>query len=281
MCNPWVNISWKKTIADCDKNYPVKIGKQLFKFGSGSYVAYINRHDAQIKQTGKGRPVELTFKDCLPEPYYGDINSDVYLLNMNPGKPDYAFCQKNDKTGAFEKYCQDMLIHQPNTPGLLYNNGTIIYHQTKYDSILNSIFNNKQVALFKKNRNQFPIRPHAGAVWQREAWGKLRNSLGRDPKVFIIEYFPYHSTSGFTFPKDLPSYAYRNDLIRQAMNAGKLIVIMRQAKKWYNIKDGNLGYNLLNYPNKLTLSCTGRIWLTPGNLVIPSNMTLANVLKKF
>jgi len=25
--NPWTNISWDNTIADCDKGYPVKIGK--------------------------------------------------------------------------------------------------------------------------------------------------------------------------------------------------------------------------------------------------------------
>ena len=53
------------------------------------------------------------------------------------------------------------------------------------------------------------------------------------------------------------------------MNAGKLIVIMRQAKMWYSIKDGNLGAALAAYPNKITLSCKGRIWLTPGNFVIP------------
>lgn len=44
---------------------------------------------------------------------------------------------------------------------------------------------------------------------------------------------------------------------------------MRQAKKWYDIKEDNLGKDLENYANKITLSCTGRIWLTPGNFVIP------------
>lgn len=277
--NPWLNISWNNTIADCDRDFPVLRGK--YKFGSAAYIAHINRNDAKIRQTGKGRPVELTFKNCLPEPYFGDINSDVYLLNMNPGEPDPAFCQKNDKSGVFEKDCQDMLIHQPKAPGLLYDNGSIIYDPTKYNSILDGIFANKQVDHFKKNRNQFPIRPHAGAIWQREAWKKLVDTLGRDPKLFIIEYFPYHSTGGFSFPKDLPSNAYRNYLIREAMNAGKLIVIMRQAKTWYNIKDDNLGADLAAYPNKVTLSCTGRIWLTPGNFVIPSNLTLDDVLKKF
>ena len=40
--NPWLNISWDNTIADCDKGYPVMRGK--FKFGSVDYVNHINRN---------------------------------------------------------------------------------------------------------------------------------------------------------------------------------------------------------------------------------------------
>jgi len=270
--NPWLNILWNTPFADGDRDYPVMRGK--FKFGSAPYVAHINRNDAKIRQTKKGRPVELTFNDCLPEPFFGDINSDVYLLNMNPGEPDYVFCQKNDKQGDYLKYCQAMMNHQPMAPGLLFDNknNTIVYDPYKYNKVIDGIFDNKQNKLFKnKNvRLKYPLRPHAGDVWQREAWKALRDNLKRDPRLFIIEYFPYHSTGGFSFPKDLPSNAYRNYLIRRAIETKKLIVIMRQAKKWYDIKEDNLGKDLENYPNKITLSCTGRIWLTPGNFVIPT-----------
>jgi hypothetical protein len=47
---PWTNISWNNTIADCDKGYPVKIGKQEFEFGSKAYVDYINRKDEERKE---------------------------------------------------------------------------------------------------------------------------------------------------------------------------------------------------------------------------------------
>jgi len=204
---------------------------------------------------------------------------------MNPGEPDYVFCQKNDKQGDYLKYCQAMLNHQPMAPGLLFDKEkeTIIYGPNKYNKVIDGIFDNKQNKLFKdkEERQNYPLRPHAGDVWQREAWRALRDILKRDPRLFIIEYFPYHSTGGFSFPKDLPSNAYRNYLIRRAIKTKKLIVIMRQARKWYDINDNNLGKDLENYPNKVTLSCTGRIWLTPGNLVIPSNLTLDDVLKKF
>ena len=269
--NPWLNISWDNPFADGDRDYPVLRDK--FKFGSVDYVNHINRNDEKKKKEEKGRPVELTFKDCLPEPYYGDENSDVYLLNMNPGEPDYVFCQKNDKQGDYLRYCQAMMNHQPMAPGLLFDKEreTIVYDPDKYNKVIDSIFDNKQNKLFKNKdeRKKYPLRPHAGDVWQREAWKALRDILKRDPRLFIIEYFPYHSTGGFSFPKDLPSNAYRNYLIRRAIDTKKLIVIMRQAKKWYDIKENNLGKDLENYPNKVTLSCTGRIWLTPGNFVIP------------
>lgn len=208
---------------------------------------------------------------------------------MNPGEPDYAFCKKNDKQGLYENYCKSMLNHQPQKPGLLFDkaNKTIVYDPAKYNKIIDGIFDNHQNKLFKMDKDQFPLRPHAGDVWQREAWRSIRESLGRDPRVFIIEYFPYHSTSGFSFPKEteLPSNAYRNYLIRKAMgsamDSGKLIIIMRQENKWYDIKDDNLGDNLRNYPNKVTLSCTGRIWLTTNNFVLPAHLTKDDVLNMF
>ena len=283
--NPWLNISWSNTIADCDRGCPVLRGK--YKFGSVDYVNYINRNDAVKKQKGE-KPVELTFKDCLPEPFYGDIDSNVYLLNMNPGEPDYAFCEQNDKQGLYINYCKSMLNHQPQKPGLLFDkvNKTIVYNPAKYNEVMDGIFDNHQNKLFKMDKDKFPLRPHAGDVWQREAWKSLRDSLGRDPRVFIIEYFPYHSTSGFSFPKEneLPSNVYRNYLIREAMKSEKLIIIMRQAKKWYDLKDDNddnLGKDLEIYPNKVTLSCTGRIWLTTNNFVLPAHLSKTDVLNMF
>ena len=278
---PWTNISWNNTIADCDKGYPVKIGKQEFEFGSKAYVDYINRKDEERKEKGI-RPIKLTFDNCLPEPYFGDKNSEVYLLNMNPGEPDPDFNCSNDKNGEYEQYCKNMLVHNIKEPGLLFNNKNreIIYNPEQYGRIINDIFDNNRIKEFKERKEKFPLRPHVGDVWQRIAWKKLRESLNRDPRLFIIEFFPYHSTSGFAFPKDLPSNAYRNELIKQAIDKEKLIIIMRQANKWYNIKEDDLGEKLKNYPNKISLSCKGRIWLTPGNFKLPSNMSPDDVLKK-
>ena len=272
MNNPWLNISWKNTIADCDKECLVQVGKKEFYFGSKEYVDYINRNDAKIKQTGKGKPVDLTFDKCLPEPFYGDPNSQVYLLGMNPGEPDKEFIEKNDNQNDYVNNCIAMLKHDMtylNKPGLLYDsmNQTIFYDPNKYNLILKDIFDNNRIKEFKEKKENFPIRPHVGDVWQWEMWKQLREKNKCNPRVFSIEYFPYHSTSGFAFPTYLPSYEYRNKHNQKAMDDHKLIIIMRNEEMWYDIKFKGQWSSLKDYPNKVFLRNKQRIWLTTGNFV--------------
>lgn len=266
--NPWLNISWSNTIADCDKNYPVKIGKgknkQTLSFGSPEYVDFINRKDKDKNGKDVKNPVRLSF-EYLPEPFYGDPNSEVYCLCMNPGEPDYKFCKQNDKQLLYEKYCQAMLNHHPQSKTLLFDGGNIISDEIKYnDSIQNIMENLKDYKKNPNNDNYYP-RPHLGDTWQKEIWTSLIARLKREPKIFSIELFPYHSKSGFKFPDYLPSYEYRNDLIDAALKAHKLIIIMRMADEWYKIEDRNIGGRLKDYPNKVFLKNSQRVWLTPGN----------------
>ena len=261
--NPWLNISWNNTIADCDKKHIVKIGKKDFVFGSSQYVAEINKKDKTSK-----RPIALTF-DCLPDPFCGDPNSKVYCLNMNPGKPDKVFCQGNDHQDKYLDYARDMLNHKVKEPGLLNcKEKGIIYDPNSYEGILNDICNDKDKK--EKLRNEeYDIRPHGGAIWQRDMRRALIGAIGHDPNIFDIEYFPYHSTSGFKFPTDLPSYQYRNYLIKKAMDDHKLIIIMRMRDEWYKIEENDynngLGPRLKRYQNKVFLKNPQRVWLTPGN----------------
>ena len=61
--NPWLNISWENGIAEIDKEY-------LTKFSC----------------------FEKIQKNTLPEPYTGDVKSNVYCLNLNPG--DACVCDQ-------------------------------------------------------------------------------------------------------------------------------------------------------------------------------------------
>ena len=61
--NPWLNISWENSIAEIDKEY-------LTKFSCFKKIQ----------------------KNTLPEPYTGDVRSNVYCLNLNPG--DACVCDQ-------------------------------------------------------------------------------------------------------------------------------------------------------------------------------------------
>lgn len=83
MLNPWVNICWSDTIADCDKEEYNKLTQKQ--------------------------------KDCLqtqllPEPYWGDPQGDILFLCGNPGYSvtDNCFVGNPD----FEKLLKEVYSHQ-------------------------------------------------------------------------------------------------------------------------------------------------------------------------
>lgn len=236
--NPWLNISWKKTIADCDKNYFVN--RYCSPIG---FVNQINKNDS--KKDPQKR-IEMTF-DCLPEPFSGDINSPVYCLNMNPGKPDPDF--RGDK--YFEKITQ-LNLDPPKLRGTFW---------TRH---------------LKNSKGKI----HDGVIWLESKTAKLRKDIGVEDalNLFFVDYFPYHSTHGFSFPKDLPSYKYTDFLVKNAMKENKIIIIMRQKKKWFDrIKE------LESYPRIITLKCPAGGWLSDNNFNYGSGVNyddLKNALNK-
>lgn len=281
--NPWEGIDWGNTIASNDKNHSLKIGKNTYTFGSKDYVDFINRKDNEIKT-----PVGLTF-DCLPEPFSGDIDSEVYCLNMNPGAPDKDFSSMADQNRDYVLQAQGIMTHNLKShyfDDMVVDGNGIRKEPFAYKNCMNNIFSGKNLKKYKNNRAAFgSTRPHDGAVWQREMWGPMMKAIGRMPNVFYIEYFPYHSAGGFVFPDKLPSYDYSNWLVEKAMDEGKLIIIMRKEELWYKrIK------RLEGYPNKLLLRNHQRVWLSPGNLcravdiprVMPNGvcLTMSAILKK-
>lgn len=166
--NPWLNISWGDSIADIDKEY-------LAKFSC----------------------FEKIQRNTLPEPYTGDVRSNVYCLNLNPG----SACVCNDSEPQlkedFTKYTLQTLRHEID------------------------------------ENMWFLLEKTAGYDWWQQMTKELREyKKGQNPRMFVIEYFPYHTVKGAYFPRKLPSYEYSNELIRQAMKKKKYIVIMRHRKEW-------------------------------------------------
>ena len=80
--NPWLKISWKNTVANCDK----KVIHPLFCTRKGINIS------------------------TLPCPYSGDPKSKVYCLSLNPGTGISLPYFVNDT--AYEKMVQDNLHHR-------------------------------------------------------------------------------------------------------------------------------------------------------------------------
>ena len=183
--NPWLNISWGNSIADIDKEY-------LTKFSCSKKI-----------QT-----------NTLPEPYTGDVTSNVYCLNLNPG--DACVCDDSEPQikEDFTKYTLQTLRHEI------------------------------------KDNMWFQLEKTAGYTWLQQMTKELREyKKEQNPRMFVIEYFPYHTEEEAYFPRKLPSYEYSNLLIRQAMAENKYIVIMIHRKEWLQRISGLEEYERLVYLN--------------------------------
>ena len=182
--NPWLNISWENTVADCDK------GKL-----NPAYCAE------------KGIDISL-----LPEPYSGNLNSNVVCLNLNPGIGKCDACFRYNE--QLLKLTQKTLCHK-------------IDHSMWLDDEIRCRLGGI----------------HEGCEWWKNRTKELKDAVGKRLNMFILEFFPYHTKHAFRFP-DLPSNKYRNQLLSDAIDENKLLIIMRGENRWLGIKEFNLGERL-------------------------------------
>jgi len=187
---------------------------------------------------------------CLPEPYSGDIGSPVVCLNGNPGPADKCF--HGDPT--FEKLTINTLKHSK-TGGRLWD-----------------------TPLVKSGKL------HDGCMWFQERTSELRKAIWpKELNLFMLEFFPYHTANSINFPH-LPSDAYRNYLLCQAMKEGKLIVILRGRSRWFGIKDTccdgeKIGEKLTKYPNLIIHRNPRSVYLSKKNFKPSDWEKLVDALK--
>lgn len=183
------------------------------------------------KINNKDEEIELTF-DCMPEPFCGNPDSRVYCLNKNPGKPDSCF--KDDE--AFIK-------------------ATINNLQLKSDK-----------CFWAEDIRNKCGKLHDGVEWMRKRTKSLKEFLDDYPDIFFIEYFPYHSTKGFSFPKHLPSYDFSDAMIKQAKEEKKLIIIMREKTNWIKRLKKSIP-DIEQYKKLYILKCPQGGYLTKDNII--------------
>ena len=207
--NPWENVSINDTIANWDK-------------------AFINNLSPSVRSL-----IELR---TLPEPYHGDPNASVYLLNGNPlaGANDLKYVG----VPSYNKEIRKELLHL-NTEFLWLR-----YNETIRDAAGN---------------------PYPAYKYWKDRTKELR-AVKPHPSLFCIEFFPYHTLHASDFKKipnldKLPSNNYTNAMIYDAMSKKKYIVLMRCAEYWFKRIP-----ELEKYPRLLRLNSSQSVYLTRKNL---------------
>jgi hypothetical protein len=141
--------------------------------------------------------------EVLPEPYLGNVESEIVLLNGNPGfsELDILFYEKKEVRALWRKN----ILHEP----------------MEYPFYLLAP----------------PLRDEPGPRW----WRRRLKQLIRDGEdklrvvanhICCIEFFPYHSRRLKFSGQLLDSQKYGFDLVEKAIDRGAVIVIMRSAELW-------------------------------------------------
>lgn len=174
-----------------------------------------------------------------PEPFMGNPDADIYLLSGNPGCANYNLESQFAQDQTFSNAMAQNLQHKFPIQG-----GDFVYLNTNIQNL-------------KINRQN-----HSGCTWWER---RTKTFRGKSTKTFFnIDFFPYHSEDleGIPVNVNLSSYQYSNDLIQQAMNDGKIIIIMRLRNAWLkripDLKKYDKCYMLINPQS---------IYLTPYNII--------------
>ncbi len=156
--------------------------------------------DAIIKANSKGSADGFIHLELLPEPFLGDINAPVVLLNLNPG----------------------------------YSPDDILQHQHAYFSdVLRK--NLRHEALDYPFYLLDPNIGGSGYWWWQRKLRSLIEDVGNQTvarNVFCVEYFPYHSHRFHHRGLIVPSQLYSFSLVRSAMARGAIIILMRSKRLW-------------------------------------------------
>ncbi|WP_155810564.1 hypothetical protein [Persephonella sp. KM09-Lau-8] len=170
--------------------------------------------------------------ELYPEPYLGNPNAPIVLLNLNPG----FSCEELD-------WMENFTYRKLNKKNLFHLNKDYPFYLL-----------NPKLSL------------HPGYKWWSKKLKYLIDGFGRKKvshKIFVIEYIPYHSQkySNKLDKLNFVSHRYTKLLLKSAINRGALIIFMRSFKKWEN------RYPFLkDYPNKCYLKNVRNPTITEGNL---------------
>jgi hypothetical protein len=139
--------------------------------------------------------------ELLPEPFLGNPNAPIVLLNLNPG-----FSSEDEKWHKKERF---------------------------KNSILWNLAHREAAYPFYLLDRAYSGSP--GHQWWRKRLNLLIAEFGLAriaSNVFCVELFPYHSESFSVACLGVESQAYGFELVRRAISRRATIVFMRSKKLW-------------------------------------------------
>ncbi len=188
----------------------------------------------------------------IPEPFAGDPEAPIYLLNLNPGTDPYEGIKDNREL---------MCIRKRLNKHILCN--LVLYSDVAVHQSLSHL--NSELEEFKKYPF-YPLDPDykylPGFAWWYDKLENVINEIKNDTAVgnndpmksieiisrsiFNIDIFPYHSES---YPncanrKPFPSQEFGIYLVKKAIEDGKIIIIMKGAGHWKKRVEGLEYYDL-------------------------------------
>jgi hypothetical protein len=211
MKNPWEEIAQKST--------------------SGSFVLESDKAIIDAFNNASNRlDNHKIHLELLPEPFLGNPNAGVVLLNLNPG-----FNNKDEKFHTRDNYFQKQslmnLIHHSNCPFYLLDE---------------------------------KLKDSPGYIWWSKRLKRVIEQCNDKSKItknlLSIELFPYHSKRFKEMPP-LPSQKYTKHLVEQAIKRQAIIILIRSRKRWLNLIP-----ELGEYQNFYSLKNPRCAYISPKNL---------------
>jgi hypothetical protein len=219
-----------------------------------------------IERRNRGAPEETRIEtDLIPEPFLGNPDAPILLLNLNPGYDP-----------------REVPLHTSEPTFIALSRANLSHEVTQYPFYL------LDPSVDRSLGHQWWLRKLASLIESAGAQA-LAESL------FCAEYFPYHSRRYRHSPTLLPSQFYTFELARRSAAKAKAIVLMRGAhatgykrfRAWAVTQESSafaasktspsaLGTADLPTPTSRQPCCQGAKTRPPNNSMEPTRPAAAN-----
>lgn len=178
----------------------------------------------------KSKSIHKVITEMYPEPFFGNIDAEILILNLNPGFGGQADIEQHETNEYFITLLTKNLLHE----------------KIEYPFLF----------LDPKISNT------PGYGWWNKRLRTLIEDVGREKlakSLLCLELFPYHS-SKYKFKGKVASQEYNFFLLRKAMERNAIVVSFRGYEKWTSHVP-----ELSNYQNLYRLNSPQAVYLTQNN----------------